>query len=243
MANIEVITSQNVPIEYELAPLKERIFAFAIDFLILFFTQLFLGLLIGFAGFSETTSLYFVFLVMVPLFFFYSPAMEIFNNGQSVGKMALKIKVIKITGNEVAANDYLVRWIFRMIDIYFSLGSVASIMIGTSVKGQRLGDLIANTTVIKIQPRFTLNLQDLEKIISLKNYEPRYPEVVKFSEEEIVFLKSILDRTLKYNNKAHKEAIMLATNNVAKKLNLEKIPANRTDFIRTLIKDYVVLTR
>ena len=45
--------------------------------------------------------------------------------GASIGKRALKIKVIKLDGKEPNIGDYFIRWIFRFIDIVISFGTLA----------------------------------------------------------------------------------------------------------------------
>ena len=164
-------------------------------------------------------------------------------DGQTLGKRMLGIKVVKLTGTEPSINDYLMRWALRPIDIFFSLGSIGIMLVSSSDKAQRLGDVVANTTVIKTTSSQRIQLADILSISNLSNYEPVYPQIRTFAEHEMLLLKEVMDKSLKYQNDSHEEALETACQLVKQRLNLEKIPADRTSFIRTLIKDYVALSR
>jgi len=62
--------------------------------------------------------------------------MEAFGGGRSFGKKALKLKPVKKNGAEMTFLDYFMRWIFRIPDILFSLGTLAVIMISSSSVAQ-----------------------------------------------------------------------------------------------------------
>lgn len=245
MQSIEIITSQNVPIVYELAGLRDRFLAWLLDSLIMWGAMLILLLLFLAAGFfhNEEDFLYFLFFVCVPIFFFYTPLMEILNDGQTVGKLALRIKVVKLNGREVTLSDYIIRWVFRSIDIYFSAGSIASMLISSSDKGQRLGDLLANTTIIRLQPRLNMSMADLQRINSLENYQPKFPEVKHVSEDDMLLVKQVLERYQKFSNTAHREAVIETANMLARLVKIEKAPNNKVEFLKVLLRDYIVLTR
>ena len=243
MASIEIVTSQNVPIEYELGGLRDRALAFLLDFVIIIGGILIIALLFLMASLDRDGWLYVDFFVFIPIFFFYALVMEIFNDGQSVGKMALRIKVVKLNGSEVTLSDYFIRWMFRMVDIYFSLGSIASMLVGSSEKGQRMGDIVANTTVIRLQPKHLMSLSDLLRIGTIDNYTPKFPEVKKLNEEDMLIVKTVIERYNKFPNPAHKQALEMTAKSIAKNIGVEKIPVNRTEFLKVVLRDYVVLTR
>ncbi|MEM7105572.1 MAG: RDD family protein [Bacteroidota bacterium] len=241
MSKIEISTTQNVSIEYELASLSERIFAFIVDQIILWVTVLILtAIFVPAGGFFYNLV---TFILILPIFVFYSLFSEIFLNGQSLGKRVFGIKVVKLSGDEPGLNDYIIRWTFRMIDIWFSFGTVASLLIGSSSKRQRLGDLVANTAIIKIKSSFHLKLKDILKINSLENYEITYPAVRQFSEQDMLLIKTVLARVQRFPNRAHKEALYDLVTKVTKKMGIENRPKNSTQFLKTLIRDYIVLTR
>jgi uncharacterized RDD family membrane protein YckC len=242
MKNIEIKTTQNVVLQYELADLRDRIIAFGIDFVVMMVSISLLSS-IGFSVIDGETARMIWLIFLTCIFLFYSLAFEVLNNGQSLGKMALKIQVIKTVGGRATFPDYAARWVFRMVDIYFSLGGVASVLIASSSKAQRIGDIVANTAVVKLSPRMNLMLKDVLTIHSQDSYKPEYPQAKQLKEEDVLLIKSALDRSRKYNNEAHDEALALLTARVAEIIEAEQRTPDNRKFLQTVMKDYVVLTR
>ena len=242
MRSIDILTTQNVTINYDLADLKDRIFANVLDILFQTIGLVLLSILLMSTGiFSQED--YFIYFVVLPVMFFYHLASEILMDGRTLGKKMLGIKVIKLTGTVPSLNDYLMRWALRPIDIFFSLGSIGMMLVSSSEKGQRLGDIIANTTVVRVNPSQRLALNDILNIRTLGNYTPTYPNARMFSEEEMLLLKEVMDKSLKYKNPAHDEALVEACYAAKNRLGLDKVPSDQHMFIRTLIKDYVAMSR
>jgi uncharacterized RDD family membrane protein YckC len=243
MKNIEIKTTQNVVLQYELADLRDRIVAFLIDIACVFFVILILSAA-GTSLFmrSETSAtIWGIFLTCI--FMFYSLAFEVWNGGQSIGKMAMRIQVIKTVGGTATFSDYAARWVFRMVDVYFSLGGIASILIASSSKAQRLGDIVANTAVIKLKPRMDLNLKDLLSIHSQESYKPEYHQARQLEEEDVLLIKSTLDRNRQFNNDAHEEAIDLLADKIKQVLEIDNVQVDNIRFLQTILRDYVILTR
>ena len=228
-------------LQYELADLRDRILAFLIDFSTLVFG---LGLLINIVSniFSGTTQEVLIFAIIC-IFIFYSLALEVLNNGQSLGKMALRIQVIKITNGRATFADYAGRWVFRLVDIYFSLGGIASVMIASSSKGQRIGDIVANTAVVKLTPKMNLNLNDILTIHSSETYKPEYAQARQLMEEDVLLIKSTLDRYRKYSNTAHHQALTMLAKQISSILHLDETPKDNQRFLEVVLRDYVMLTR
>lgn len=243
MKTIEVKTTQNVVLEYELADLRDRAVAFMIDLVVIFLAIMVLSL-IGFAGFGFQDTAADVFgILLLCVFLFYSLVLEVFNNGQSVGKMAMKIQVIKTIGGQATFADYTARWVFRMIDIYFSLGGVASILVASSAKAQRIGDIVANTAVIKLVPRMNLKLNDLLAIRSQDSYKPTYMMAKQLNEVDVLLIKTTLERYRQFKNLAHQEAVEMLADKTRSAMNVTQSGPNDVQFLQTVLNDYVVLTR
>lgn len=177
------------------------------------------------------------------LFCFYSLAFEFFNHGRSVGKMAMKIQVIKLAGGRATFSDYAARWVFRLIDIHFSLGGIASLLIMSSPKGQRMGDIIANTTVVKTLPKLNVNLQDILTIHKTNKYIPKYLEARKLQERDALLIKTTLERYRRFHNSSHHEAIRQLSDRVQELTGIDHIQEERSVFLHTILQDYVVLSR
>lgn len=246
MRSIEIKTTQNVTISYEIALLRDRILALILDWLVLSVSLSIIFLLYFSIDNNPTETiigvwmLYFVYPCIV---FFYTLTLETIFNGQTVGKKIMKIKVIKLDGSQLTFFDYLLRWSFRLIDIFLSFGSLAAIMSTSTPNGQRIGGLVSNTTVVKLNPSLNISLYDLQQINSLVNYKPQYLEIKNFKEEDMLLIKQTIERYQKYRNEAHREAITELTNIMKQKLGLKKVPEGKIKFLKTLIRDYIVLTR
>lgn len=243
MKSIELQTTQNVTINYQLALLRDRIFAFILDVIIIVMAVLFIGAIAIEWLVDPEWSTEFSFLVLSPISTFYTLAFESLNNGKTVGKMVLGIQVVRVDGKPMRFNDYLLRWVFRMLDIWFSSGAIAVIAISSTDKSQRLGGMLSNSTVVKSNPGLQLTLGDILKINTTTEHTPQYPEVRHFREEDMLLVKQSLDRYHKFRNKAHREAIELLTTRMCEQLGIEVEPSDKVAFLRGLIKDFIVLTR
>ncbi|MFY0601750.1 MAG: RDD family protein [Cyclobacteriaceae bacterium] len=244
MQNIEINTTQNVRITYEVAPLWDRVFAYLIDALAIGAGALIGVIFSAIIGGAATTWVYY--LIAVPIFLFYTLVSEILMNGQSWGKKALNLQVVKVNGQEAQLNDYFLRWLFRLIDIYLSFGTMASIFISTSKKGQRMGDLVSETSVIRIKPAKSMIFEELEKNYHNDDYQPTYSGVKQLSEKDMLLVQNVLIRTRKYDNKAQHAVVEKLTQKIKAKLNLADGEIKNQDdleFLAELIKDYIVITR
>lgn len=240
---IEITTAQHVTIQYELAPWGTRLMALGIDWVIgLMSTALFaLALNLLF----DTPFLPYYNLAALLTFLFYTLGWEYFNHGQTPGKYITGIKVVKLDGRAPTLGDYLTRTVFRTLDLYLSLGSVATMLILSSPRGQRLGDINANTTVVKTRIQSQYTLESFERLNALSNYVPTYPQVTQLDESDILLIKNILNRSQRIPNKAHRTALHKLQARLVAQLQIpDRSPEEPTEaFLRTLLRDYVTLTR
>ncbi len=249
MKTIEITTTQKVTIEYELAGLRDRFLAQLIDYMVIFGIGLVLYLLLLAAFNEEVTSdngeRAAIIAGLLPLFLYimYHFLSELLMDGQSIGKKSVGIKVVRLDGKEVTPSDYLLRAIFHFIDSVLSVYILGSMLISSTDKSQRLGDLAANTAVIKVKFNLRFRLEDILKINSLADYEPLYPEIRQFSEEDMLLIKSVIARSRQYGNDAHKQVINQLVRDLMLKLDVRQEPRDKIHFLKTLIKDYIVLTR
>jgi uncharacterized RDD family membrane protein YckC len=70
-------------------------------------------------------------------------------NGQSPGKRVMSLRVIRTNGSPISWSDVFLRNLVRPLDTFLSLGLVGVLMIFVSKRSQRLGDLMAQTLVIR----------------------------------------------------------------------------------------------
>ncbi|MFZ6051993.1 RDD family protein [Halocola ammonii] len=246
MQTIDIKTTQNVTISYELGGLLDRFLAFLIDILILFAASFLLNLFVLWIFISldsrQTAEVVQFIIAFLPVTF-YTLWMETLFNGQTVGKMALRIKVVKLDGKQLNFTDYLTRWAFRFVDIWLSLGGLAAILVTSTENGQRLGGLLSNSTVVRVRPKLKVSLKDILKINTKQNYEPVYPQIREFREEDMLLIKQTVDRFDKHKNEAHRDTVRELSERMAEQLELDEMPKEPKKFLKTLIKDYIVLTR
>lgn len=186
MDNFQIQTAQNVSIDQNLANYFERAAAFFIDLLILGAYIFLVVIILGVSGVGS--SMVIASLITLPLLL-YHLVMELTMNGQSVGKAAMKIRVVCVDGSKPTVSHYLIRWCLRLIDITFTSGSIASLFILFGGKGQRLGDMAAKTTVIS--EKKTVDFTETIVMDVPENYTPKYPQVTIFNDEDMRTTKAI----------------------------------------------------
>lgn len=243
MTHISITTTQNVTIDYALASFQRRLMAFFIDLLVILawiMLQTFIGLSVMGGGYLGNIYLW---LVIVPFFSFYTLMMEYFMNGQTPGKRTMNIRVVMLNGKEPSFIDYFIRWSLRFVEIYLSSGVLASIMINTTNLKQRLADTIAGTVLVQIHVFQSIAADDLSKISSHSNYEPVYPQVTMFSENDMLTIKKLVDRYFNYRNEAHRHLVTDTARQLSQKMGVNVREDKPELFLKALIRDYVVLTR
>ncbi len=237
MDNFRIETAQNVTIQQNVAPVSTRIWAFMIDLFIMVGYYIIIYLILNSLGFKETDSLIVIYSLLSLPVFFYSLFFETLMNGQTPGKYLNNIRVTKIDGSKPTFGSYLIRWVLRLIDISLASGSVALLTILLNGKGQRLGDLAANTTVIS--EKKTISLSDTLNMDIANNYKPTFPQVTVLSDKDIQTIKELY---LKAKRKRDHKIIMKL---YAKIVDLTGIKTDLkpTTFIDTVIKDYNYFTQ
>jgi uncharacterized RDD family membrane protein YckC len=247
MQTIEIRTTQNVDIEYELASLRDRGLALFLDFMILaLFFFLLLMMFIGiFLDSATRSTLFYFLLVIVPLFAFigYMVFFEAYNSGQTLGKKIMAIKVIRIDGQEPVMSDYFLRAIFHLVETLLCTGILGAIVISSNSHRQRIGDLTAGTTVIRVRNNFRTRLDEILRINSLENYTPVYPQVKLLAEKDMLLIKQALSRSRSIGNDVHEDLIHDLTLHLKEVLDIKELPDDAALFLKTLLKDYIVLTR
>jgi uncharacterized RDD family membrane protein YckC len=176
---------------------------------------------------------------------FFTLASEMIGQGQSIGKKAVGLKIVKINGDKLTFYDYFSRWSMRLMDIYFSVGAIAVLLIGSNNKAQRIGDILADTTVIKIKGDYDFSLSEILKLNQKRkeSYEFQFPLAYRLSDNDVIVLKSLLYRLDVYNNIEHIQALDMAVERLKEILELTEAPKNKKGFISKVISEYVVLTR
>ncbi|WP_187264586.1 RDD family protein [Pontibacter beigongshangensis] len=228
MNTIKIRTAQNVEVEYAMASVGDRVVAHLIDMVVYFVWAMFMFMMAVAADVNER---YLTAIVIGGPFVFYHLLCEIFFNGQSVGKKARDLKVIKLSGEAPGIGDYLLRWMFRLIDTMGSNGLVALVAVAASSKGQRLGDMAAGTCVIKTQ---AVRPQKLFDVTIEGNYQIRFPEVSALTDQDMTLVKKLLAKAQEHKNYSLLETIAIRV----KETTGSQTELSDWEFLTTVIKDY-----
>jgi uncharacterized RDD family membrane protein YckC len=232
-----VETTQNVILEQELASVWQRMLAFLLDFAFMIVYAMIIGIFIG----MLKTNAIVAFILFLPIIC-YGVFTELIFNGQTPGKMILQIKVVRTDGATPGFFNYFIRWIFSLIDVAMSFGSVATLSILMSGKGQRIGDIVSHTTVIRTKSLVRLEHTLLRPVPP--NYRLVFPNVARLSEEDI----NVVHETISYMNQSFTDNSqnlgMSLKAAIEKKINGGvQIKMDCYSFLQTVIYDYNYLNR
>jgi len=233
MEKFGIETSQNVFIQHEAANVGERIVAQLLDNLFIFSYIIILTIISGILG-SNSASGVIIFILVIPAFF-YSFIFELFFHGQSLGKMIMKLQVVKLDGTQATIGNYFIRWIFRIIDVLLFYGAIGIFTIVINGKGQRLGDIVAKTSVIKLKKRISLSETILIQLPA--DYTLKFEETKKLSEKDINTIREVLNFYKKNNSQQAQDVIMKTSEALCKKIGINHSLSSR-EFLQTLLQDY-----
>lgn len=246
MSELSINTTQNVKINFKSASVGERIGAYFLDLIVkiaygivvsmIFFYWLNIDrLMVNLDSWSRVSIILFLYFPII----IYSITLESIFEGQTIGKKLTKIKVVKIDGYQAGFGDYLMRWFFRLVDISIFSGIIALISVISSKKSQRLGDMVAGTSVITLKNKINISHTILEEIGEA--YVPTYPLVIKLSDNDMRIIKETFQRAEAKNDYEIIYKLVSKIENVTGIKN--QSTGNPTDFIRTVLKDYNFYTQ
>ena len=239
MQTIEIQTTQNVTIEYPVASVGDRVLAAIIDVLIMVgYLIAIIFIYIWIVNSTEGTGLYYPVAYIVILFlpfFLYHLLCEIFLNGQSFGKKIMKMRVVKIDGSQASIGSYFLRWILAPID-FSVFGSVGLITLIVNGKGQRLGDLAAHTTVVRL--KVETKLDDTILTETPINFSVSFPQASLLSDKDISLVKEVLELNYKKPNVEVYMNILNKTKEAIENKIGVKTEQHPLLFLDTVLKDY-----
>ena len=239
MSNITINTSQNVNLDYKLIGIGERLVAFLIDGLILIGYLFIIESVMTVSDIFDTddwTKRGVLGLLTLPAFF-YSLICHVFFNGQTIGKMIMKIKVVRYDGAPTQWYNLLVRWMLRIIDIWLFFASIGVISILLSDKKQRVGDSAAGTVVIGVREKHRITSTILEEITD--DYQPVFNNVSILSDKDVRIIKEAFTISKRMNDF---ETLTLLRNKICGLLQIESDMFDK-ELIDTVLKDYNYYTQ
>jgi uncharacterized RDD family membrane protein YckC len=196
-----------------------------------------------------------ILLISVPILL-YPLVCEILMHGQTIGKKVFDIRVMNLNGGEPSLSQYIIRWIFRFFEwplvfgffipivlpgaliliqvlIVCFFGIIVIIIVAVTKNHQRLGDLAANTVLVKTRINTSINDTVFQEV-DQKNYTVQFPQVMQLSDRDINTIKSVL------SNSANKNGEDLAWRIADRVKAALKIEANMhpINFLDKLLEDY-----
>lgn len=239
MSNLQINTTQNVNLDYTIVSIGERILAFLIDGFILYLYLIlvnYIGAALGYVFEDAWTQFGLQSLIFLPAMF-YSLVMHSLFNGRTVGKMLLKMRVVRLDGTPVHWSNYLVRWMLRLVDIWLFMGSIGLLTILFSDRRQRLGDAAAGTVVIGTKNSTKVShtiLEDVEEA-----YQPTFTNVTLLTDKDVRLIKDTFRIAKKSTD--HKTMKILRDK-------VENILSTNSDlydvqYLDTVLKDYSFYTQ
>jgi hypothetical protein len=154
-------------------------------------------------------------------------------NGQSIGKKVMKIKVISLDGGRPSVGQYMLRWLFRIVDFTLTSGLCALISAAVSEKNQRVGDMVAGTTLIKTNP--STKMKDIAFTPPEdEGYTPVFHEAVQLTDRDIALVHEVLTNYVQSGNS------VILYNTATRLKQVLNIETNMDDmrFLQTLTRDY-----
>lgn len=244
MTQLSINTTQNVNINFTAASVGDRILGQLLDLLvkiayiitIYFIVQIF-SLENLFDGLDQWSIIAIISLIGLPVMF-YSLIQESLWEGQTIGKKIMKMKVIKLDGYQASFGDYLIRWLFRLIEISIGNGVIGLIAIVASSKNQRLGDMAAGTAIISLKNNININHTIIQDINS--DYLPTYPLIIKLSDNDVRIVKETFETAVK-----QKDFVTLSklANKISSVTGIKNTSGTDSDFIKVVLKDYNFYTQ
>lgn len=240
MAHTSIITGHNVHIRQTPASVGDRILAQLIDLTVMLgYTFTVIMLLANMLdeylyNLPEWGYVWVMFLLFMPPIF-YLPACEMFHHGQTLGKVALKTRVVTADGSTPTMGACLLRWMLYPIDVFLTFG-LGVVFILFTEKNQRMGDLAAGTIVIKTNAdeNSAVSLTDFYYVQN--GYLPTYHEASELNLRQI----DVISRTLYSRDVANRDNYI---GRIALKVQqtLHVLPQpqmTQEQFLQTIINDF-----
>lgn len=230
MAQTSIITGQNVKIQQTAATVLQRVVAWVIDYFVIMFGIIVSGILLETIFFNTRNDIRTFFtIIFILVILMYPFWMELFNNGQSLGKMAMRIRVVCLDGTKPSISAFFIRWITLMIDFCMGLAFIIF-----SKNSQRIGDLAAGTTVVKNPKKTRPDIFYALAYISNK-YEPSFPEASKLTMHQIGVIEKVIymEHGLERNHYINE-----LTTKITEMLGIRPKDNNFEKFLITLFNDF-----
>jgi uncharacterized RDD family membrane protein YckC len=234
-------TTQNVVIQYEVASVGERVLARLLD-VVLFggyyaLVSFILGLILSGMSWKmrEEVGLLLYILAFIPIAF-YTLWCESFFNGKTFGKMILGLKVVKTDGTPAGVGDFAFRWILRVLEGEVAVFTALAVPVAIiSSRGQRIGDMVAGTIVIRVKVRSSIRNTILAQINP--SYRVVFPQVAVLSDRDMNIIRNIMQQAYSTANMQLMETLATRVKQVMR-VNPDPRQLPAPQFLNIVLADY-----
>ena len=196
---MQIQTPEGVVFSLTVAGIFSRFLAWTVDGAAIFAAASIIGIATAFLAIISPD---FANMLSVILFAVISVGYGIFTEwcwrGQSLGKRMLRLRVIDASGLKLQLSQIIIRNLLRPVDLLPVCYLLGGLFLFWNQRGQRLGDLAANTVVVSIPSKKLLDVRQIQesKYNSFREYphlEARLRQRVKPAEAALA-LDAILRR-------------------------------------------------
>ena len=153
---LTIDTPEQIALEFTLAGAGSRFLAITVDTLIqigvfALLVALALGAtMLSSSGYSQAATWIGAVLLILGflLYYGYYAAFEALWSGQTPGKRAVGIRVIRVSGQPITTFDAILRNLLRIVDQLPGIYAVGVLSVFFTSRNQRVGDLVAGTVVV-----------------------------------------------------------------------------------------------
>jgi uncharacterized RDD family membrane protein YckC len=176
MNQLLIRTPEGITFSQTLAGPMSRFLAWGVDGIIVLGLSWLVGMLFGIFGvFSPDFAQALIMLAYFVLSIGYGIFLEWIFRGQTLGKRVLRLRVVDAEGLRLQFNQVVIRNLLRFVDMLPMFYLVGGIACYVNRRSQRLGDLAANTVVVRT-PKLTE--PDLDQLLAGKfNSLRQYPHL------------------------------------------------------------------
>lgn len=236
-SEVIIETPEKIRFSYQIAEVGTRIAAYVIDqmiqtLIILAIIWLVFGSVS--AGFAKSTthlSAAFFFIILFLLRWFYFVLFEIIMEGQSPGKRMMRIRVLRDNGDSLDWETIIFRNFLRAVDDFPIVPLLGGFVALIDPQNRRLGDLVANTIVVK-EINHDLILPDFQVYFhKLNPRQERIEAKYKLSEHELYIIRRFLNERYKLPAEKEEEMAKDLADQVRKKMGIEEEPEDAFLFL------------
>lgn len=226
---IIIETPEKIRFSYRIAEIGSRIAAYLIDQLIqIVIILILIWPLAGFAVASVKNMTYitaaFLMIVTFLMRWFYYVLFELIMEGQSPGKKLMRIRVVRDNGDSLDFETIIFRNFLRIVDDFPAIPLLGGFVALIDPLNRRLGDLTANTIVVK-EIHYQLRLPDFQvKLNRIETNPDIIPVKRRLNENELYIIRRFLNEYHKLPaDKGNELALDLARQVQKKTGNTEEI--------------------